>query len=288
MPCSTLSQIDLNFSGFSSIKPHMNLEERAYFREKLKNDFCQKQRKNPSYSLRAYAKFLGIHSATLSCVLKSQRTLPLASAEKISNKLELSPKEKDRFVSSIFEIKSLKRLSSLPLKPKKEELLLDQTETQYKILSEWEHYAILSLLECDDFKTNMEWISQRLGITKLRAEQSIQKLKDARLIKVSKNGKIQKTFEKLKTSEDIASKAIQKSHHESLEIAQEKLKIVPVEKRDYSTVTFAADPRHMEEAKTLIREFRKRLARLMEDGRKTEVYRLSIELYPLTELHKKE
>ena len=266
----------------------MNLETRAYFREKLKDDFCQKQRKNPSYSLRAYARFLGIYSATLSSVLKGKRTLPLPSAEQISNKLSLSPKEKDRFISSIFEIKSLKRLSSLPLKPKKEERLLDQTETQYKILSEWEHYAILSLLECDDFKSETEWISNRLGITKIRSDQAIQKLKDAKLIKISKNGKIQKTFEKLNTSEDVVSKAIQKSHHESLEIAQEKLKTVPVEKRDYSTTTFAVDPRHMEEAKTLIREFRKRLARLMEDGRKTEVYRLSIELYPLTTLNEEE
>ena len=212
----------------------------------------------------------------------------LSSAEKISNKLELSPKEKDRFISSIFEIKSLKRLASFPLKPKKEELLLDQTETQYKILSEWEHYAILSLLECDDFQSDVEWISRHLGIAKLRIEQVLQRLKDAKLIKISKSGKIQKTFEKLKTSEDVTSKAIQKSHHESLEMAQEKLKTVPLEKRDYSTVTMAIDSRHMEEAKVLIREFRKRLASLMEDGRKTEVYRLSIELYPLTVLNEKE
>ncbi len=43
----------------------------------------------------------------------------------------------------------------------------------------------------------------------------------------------------LETSEDVESLALQKAHTDALNIAKEKLETVPMEQRDYTSVTMA-------------------------------------------------
>ena len=52
----------------------------AFYINKIKEDLSLKQRANPQYSLRAYAKHLGVHSSTLSQVLTGKRGLPKKNA----------------------------------------------------------------------------------------------------------------------------------------------------------------------------------------------------------------
>jgi len=49
-------------------------------------------------------------------------------------------------------------------------------------------------------------------------------------------------------------------------------------------MTMAIDPKNLPEAKKLIREFRKNLSVLLEEGTKTEVYDLNIQLLPATDV----
>jgi hypothetical protein len=52
-------------------------------------------------------------------------------------------------------------------------------------------------------------------------------------------------------------------------------------------MTMAIDPRKLPLAKTLIREFRFRLAELLETGNRTEVYNLNVQLVPVTKKERK-
>jgi len=156
-------------------------------------------------------------------------------------------------------------------------------ETHFKVISQWEHYAFLSLLETDDFEFDLDWISKRLGISKLRVEQVIDHLVGLKLIEKN-NQTITKNFSSLKTSEDIQSQAIQKSHEETVHMAIEKLKELEPIWRDFSSITMTMDPDQIPEAKKLIREFRKKFSLLMESGKKKEVYRLQLMFYPLTQI----
>ena len=47
-----------------------------YYINKLKQKLTEAQEKNPHYSLRAYARDLGIHPASLSLIIKSKRAFP--------------------------------------------------------------------------------------------------------------------------------------------------------------------------------------------------------------------
>jgi hypothetical protein len=55
-----------------------------------------------------------------------------------------------------------------------------------------------------------------------------------------------------------------------------------VEKRDFTAVTVAVNPKNLSTAKELIRKFQDELCDQLEAGRCTEVYRLSVQLFPLT------
>lgn len=258
---------------------HMELQ-RDYYIQKLQACFANAQRKNPSYSLRSYAKSLGMHSSTLSLVLKGKRFIPKKDFESVVSHLKLSPKEETLFRESML----MKKTKIDQIEIHKDFLERDFIEeSQFSILSEWEHYAVLSLIETEDFVSCEKHISKRLGISENRANLVLNNLLNAELISKNKEGKINISTAPLRTTEDINSRALIKSHEETLEMAITKLKEIDVKKRDFSSMTLSVDPNLLPEAKTIIREFRKKFATLMKQGTKKDVYNLSIQLFPFTE-----
>ena len=68
-----------------------------------------------------------------------------------------------------------------------------------------------------------------------------------------------------------------------MRVDKKKLESVDVEEREFTTVTMASSPKKIKKAKLLIREFKRKLMEYMEEGEKTEVYTLAIQLFPLTQ-----
>lgn len=252
------------------------METQSYYIHKLKEDLSLKQKQNPHYSLRAYARDLGLHSSTLSQILKGKRALPLKNAGEVAFKLNLGPKEKTLFLESLYKTKT--SIDDIDIS-QDDRFLID--ESYYKVIAEWEHYAVLTLFDVASFEATPLEISQRLGITENRADVVLNNLLNCELIKHEK-GKLVKSHSSIRTTEDITSQALRESHKEVLEMGKEKLDKVAVEKRDYSSMTIAVDPEKMTEAKTIIREFRQKMLALLRDGNKTGVYQLAIQFYPLT------
>jgi uncharacterized protein (TIGR02147 family) len=250
----------------------------AFYINKIREGLSLKQRVNPSYSLRAYANFLGVHSSTLSQVLSGKRSLPLKSAKEVSEKLNLGPKDKTLFLESLYRIKT--NLDDIKVDHNDDRFMLD--ESYSKVIAEWEHYAVLTLFDIDNFTASKEEISARLGITEMRAEVVLDNLLICNLINKNEEGAFQKTHEKVRTTEDVTMKALHDSHIETLEMGKNKLEEIDVELRDYSAMTIAMDVEKLPEVKTIIREFRQKMSALLRDGKKTDVYQLAIQLYPLT------
>jgi uncharacterized protein (TIGR02147 family) len=82
----------------------------------------------------------------------------------------------------------------------------------------------------------------------------------------------------------MTSTALRHSHREALTMGAEKLESVPLELRDFSSMTIAVSMERLPEAKKLIRAFQKQLSELLENGKRTEVYQICMQLYPMTEL----
>ncbi|MGE3757115.1 MAG: DUF4423 domain-containing protein [Pseudobdellovibrionaceae bacterium] len=251
-----------------------------YFLKKLKEDFSRRTRTNPAFSLRAYAKYLGLHPSTLSQVLLGNRPLPQKTVSAVLMRLRLNARERTLFKESL-EFKKTK-LDQIPIHTEDRRYLLD--ETYFQIIAEWEHYAVLTLFDCKEFEATQEDIQSRLNISKSRAEVVLANLLKYGLIMQDKNGKIVKAYPSVRTTEDVASQALQASHFDTLELGKRKLEEVSVELRDFSSMMVAVDSAKLPETKQIIREFRRKMMALLKDGRKSEVYQLAIQFYPITKI----
>jgi uncharacterized protein (TIGR02147 family) len=251
----------------------------AFYISLLRGELARRQRDDTSYSLRSFAKYIGIPASSLALVLKNKRPFPTALIEKTCARLDLSPEQKDEFARSI-HMTRLKLNNLLELKKPTETILNE--ENHFRVIAEWEHYAVLSLVDTENFAEQK--IAERLGITELRAQDVVDRLLSCGLLTRNSGGKIIKTDANVATTEDILSPALRKSHKEYLEIGLEKLESIPLELRDFSASTMALDIQRMPEIKKLIRDFRKRLMAFAEKGKTTDVYQICLQLYPLTEV----
>mgnify|MGYP002624441419 CR=1 FL=1 len=254
------------------------MQKPSYYISKIKEELTQKQKHNPHYSLRAYARDLGMHPATLSQVIKGTRPLPLKNSLNVTRKLALGPREKTLFMESLLRSKT--KLDEIKISPLDERFILD--ESYHQVIAEWEHFALLELFNLDEFIPTFDEIKKRLSLSTHRTEVVIHNLLTAGLLKKNHHGQYEKVHSDIRTTEDIKNNALKESHRENLKIANEKLDTIELELRDFSSSTLAIDLKKLPEAKTIIREFRQKMTSLLRDGKKTDIYQLAIQFYPLT------
>lgn len=249
----------------------------------LKERLQEAQKINPRYSLRAFSKKVGIHFATLSAIMNGRRVVSKKIAESIADRLGLNPQERSELLSLFPEPKSKLKNLFEGEEPKKSNYKRF-TEEQFPIAQEWEYFATLSLLQCNDFESSSAWVANRLGISIERAQDVIGRLIAVGLINVDENGKYVRSSENYCTTDDVAQTILKKSHEQSFHLAKESLHRDPVDKRDFTAVTVAVNPNNMRTAKELIRKFQDDLCDKLEEGSRSEVYRLSIQLFPLSQI----
>lgn len=246
----------------------------------LNNAFVQIKVKNPNISLRAFANRLSISPSSISEILNGKRRVSKKLAEKIVHNLQLDPQEQ----SSILKHFDLKKgqLTGSTKDITKQTTQLDSDS--FKSISEWYHFAILSLAETRDFKPEPEWIAERLNIKLSEASAAIERLLRLGMFKQANNGKLVLAKAQYRTSDEIASLALKKAHAANLELAKESLINDPIDKRDFNAMTMAIDVNKLPEAKELIREFKEKMCDILESGHKSEVYKVCIQLFPLSKV----
>lgn len=239
--------------------------------ERLSNEYTKARAKNPSYSLRAFSSKLGIQVSALSEIFNGKRVISKKMGLRILSGLGLSPIESEHILSDSRE-------------DGKSNLSLDY----FKAVSDWYYFAILSLAEIPNFEANPTWISKRLNISKREAKIAIDRLIKLEMLVENEDGSCEASGVEYKTPTDILNASLKNHTVQTLELAADSVINDPVEERDFSTITMAIDPRNLGEAKKMIKSFRKRLSKKLESGNKKEVYKLAIQLFPLSRENKKE
>jgi uncharacterized protein (TIGR02147 family) len=245
----------------------------------LNTAFVQIKVKNPNISLRAFANRLSISPSSISEILNGKRRVSKKLAEKIVTKLQLDPSEQSSILKH-FDLKKEGQLTGSTKNITKQTTQLDSDS--FKSISEWYHFAILSLAETRDFKPESEWIANRLNIKVSKANAAIERLLRLGMFKEANNGKLVLAKAQYRTSDEIASLALKKAHATNLELAKESLINDPIDKRDFNAMTMAIDVNKLPEAKELIREFKEKMCDILESGHKSEVYKVCIQLFPLS------
>jgi len=234
----------------------------------IEERFLSAKARSPHFSLRALAKKLGLSSGALSEILKGKRKVSPKLAKRLADKLDLSPSERKSIGLS---------------HAAKEEAEFQLSDDAFYLISDWWHFAILNLTQTQGFRSSHGWIAARLGLPANRVSEAIARLQRLGLLTIDKKGQMVRTHARLKTSDDVTNFAVQRSHRVDLELADQTLDEVPVTLRDITSATMTLDPRMLPRLKALIRTFEDELMEEAESVKGTEVYRLSIQLFPLTQ-----
>lgn len=238
----------------------------------LLQEFERRVAANPKYSLRAFARDLNVHSGTLSGILNQRRAVGSKVLAHILNALPLSIADKKRILAGLID--QPESAENMPL-------FID--EDVLTVVKDWEHYAILAYLQLKNVKKSTGDIARSLQLTQARTLTALANLEKVGLVKRTGDHLVV-THKSLVTSREIPSPSLREVHRQYIEKAQSALESVPLQNRDITGTTMAISKKNLPKAKELIRQFRAELTELLEQGEANEVYRLNVQLFPLTRI----
>ncbi|WP_408096744.1 TIGR02147 family protein [Peredibacter sp. HCB2-198] len=238
----------------------------------LQNILNERRKKNQSYSMRAFARDLSISSGRLSDIINRKYVPGAAVAERIIGSLELTEDERPKIRQLIeHSHQSLKLLGGAH----------QLQDAHLSILADWHHYAILNLMETQDFQSEAAWIAKRLNLSVEIVEDSLSKLLSFELIE-KREDRFTPTHKNITTTHEIPSEVIREGHRQVIMQSLDSLEMDPTELRDITSITLPVNVANLPKAKELARDFRRKIATLLEEGDKTEVYNICVQIVPVT------
>lgn len=201
--------------------------------------------------------------------LRAKERLPKKKAMlRICDKLSATPKD-------------LRLLGVVAIEDGNDEFYQLSADT-FTVMADWYHFAILELTYVKDFKPEVKWIAQQLGISQLEAKMAMERLIRLNLL-TSKNSTLVKTQVSLTNHTGLntsgARKALQKQLISKAMVAVDE---TPQEDKDITSITMAINPKNLDQAREAIKRFRREILVLLEEGEQSRVYNLGIQLYPLS------
>lgn len=268
---------------------HMFVQNGGFqdYRDALWEELGRRQRRNSSYSLRAFARDLGFAYSTLAEVLAKRKGISLARIEKISHALGWTKDER-----KVFELQALSLHARSKVQRESARVALSTFYQEagstlsldlFRSVAGWQHYALLELLDTSCAPMDPDQLAQRLGISEKMALESLDRLQRLGLIKRWR-GKLQTTQAETHTPNDIPSKALREHHREILSLAEQALELQDFSKREFQSVTFAASTKEVKELKDQIRRFIRDFLSKRSKQRQSAndcVYSLNVQLFRL-------
>jgi len=260
-----------------TLDPNRYKSSRFDFVRVLRSEFLRRCKKNPQYSIRAFARQLDVDASTLAKILKGSRKIQDRAVVSYGKKLGLTPKQLRKFMKN--EPQNFDTVDELPYH--------DLTLDAFHVIADWYHYAILELMSVRNFEPDFVWISKTLGISQKDAKDAFERLIRLRMIEVTADGKwTDKTGGYTSTlGNNFTAEAFKRLQKQLLEKAGQALDSVPYEERFQYSNTMAIDPKWLPQAVAMIKDFGRNLHLLLGEGQDcTEVYNLGVSLFPLTRI----
>lgn len=251
----------------------------------LSDEFRRRQQRNLAYSLRAFARDLGLPAPKLSQYLRGTCGISAKKAEDLAAKIRLSPIEVELFVVSAQSAHArdavVKELAQKRMKELLKSTFSELNLERFTIVRDWYHMALLALTELDQYEGSVEWMARALSMPKETVEQALNRLESVNLLS-REDGKWIRTQGNMETPIDLPSSAVREYHHQMIDLVQKRFDLVPVEKREISSSVFAIDPELVPEIKHLIQNFQKDLSALIDRSpKRKDVYVMNLQLMPV-------
>jgi len=243
----------------------------ANFRNILQEELLKRTKKNPRFSIRAFAGQLEVEPSSLAQILSGKRKLTEKMCDRLGFKLGMSPAKLRNAKRSVIKRDNFEKFNHLQ-------------EDAFKVIADWHYYAILELIATDDFKPSPLWVSRRLGISFAVTLDAVERLKRLKYLEITPDGKwVDRLGDTNNLGNSFQRPAFTQHQRQVLNKAIEALDRTPYENRVQSSMTVTVSKEKVKEAKSLILNFIEELNDFLRSGdTKEEVYNISVSLYPLT------
>jgi uncharacterized protein (TIGR02147 family) len=237
------------FDGFFSNTDYVSILAHAF-------ELRASRRKN--YSIRAFARDLGIKPSNLSGVLRGVHGMSGELAREVSVKLGFTKRESDYFVALVESRHSRSKLAREKAKAKIQKLASSRQTTKLEkesthFLSTWIYPAALELITLCGPKTNAELIAKKLKIVLKEAEQALAVLIQLRLVKETSQGLV-RVEEHLSAVGNTPSATLRGFHKQIMDLGKRAIEEQKIENRKFMSATFSFDSKKTEEARAWLDE----------------------------------
>lgn len=257
-------------------------------------------------SFRAVSVHLGFRSQSLlSMIISGERNLSAENMEKLAKGLKLGKKE-TRYFSNLVSFEQANTIEEKSYYS--HQLILANVSSnssqikkaQLKYLTELHYITIREMTNLRNFEENPEKIAKSLipsvGVTKVK--KAIQELEKFNYLKRDSEGKVVGAEEIVTTGDvgqwdKIKLNALKKLHKQMGELAVEHLSKGDPKERNISGVTVTLSKSKFTRVAALLAELRREILKVENENEPDigkndqEVYRINLQLFPLTKWNKK-
>lgn len=262
------------------------------YRDFLKQQLEFRTQKNSRYGLRAFSRDLKVAPQNLSRVLMKKKNFSIATALKFSSRLQLEGESRQHYFNLVRYTlaNDTEALSFLKERSKalKRQINYQQiSEAKFQAISEWYHAALLELVTLKGFQSDIDWISEKLRISKAQTQEAIERLIGLSLLQRHSSGKLSRTEKGLFSDSTAPSKAIQRFHLQMMRKAVRSMRTDPVKRRFMGTLLVPVSANAIEESIRKIESFIKSMNESLEEDPHEEIYGLAVQLFPVVQIDSK-
>lgn len=256
------------------------------FQNILKDSFLKRKNANPQYSLRAFARDLDMEPAQLSRVFSGKQNISPQKAKVVSSQLFDTEIDCEYFVSlvEIATAKNEKELKAAGERAKRirEESQANISSDELSHLSSWLHLALLDLLAIRPFTPkHAPLMAKLLGVTVQEIQLTLECLQSAGFI-VSKQGRLEKVTQSLRTTTNVPSAVIRNLHRQFIQKGLEALDTQAIDRRYFTSKTFAISSEDQPKVRALVDELNRKVSELVSKSKdKNELYQLNVQNFAL-------
>ena len=250
---------------------------RSLLRERLSSA----KARNPRFSLRSFAKQLGVDHSTLSQILRSKRRLSPRNLETVGRRLGLSQE-----VLQLYSQNGRRKSDSGKMAENVRTFHFDLDTFQF--LSIWYHYAILELTHVEGFKADSRWIANTLGISVEDVNIALQRLMRLGLLEMETHDRWNDRsgdaeFHSVGLTENASNQINQEIH----ELAIQAVRRIPGHDRVHRHMVMAFSSSGLPKLNGLVDKFMEELRHIASEVEsKDDVFEIEISCFPVTTMKK--
>ncbi|MFL5812761.1 MAG: TIGR02147 family protein [Bdellovibrionia bacterium] len=272
----------------------MSVLEFDNYRLYLRSVLADRASTNPRYSLRAFAKSLELAPSYLSAVMNGKKSLSPETAYAVAEKLRLDEQEATYF-RILAQMEATKN-------PALKESLLQRAQTlapsvvvndlsvdQFKMISDWHHYAIFAAVDLSDIEATPERIAKILGLNLAEVQVAVERMIRLEMLEKDAEGRLKQTISHSRIVSLAPNRAVRSHHRQNLEKAIESIGLQRPDERFMGSETFCIDESQFEEFQKLCNQFLDSALALAKKAKtKNQVYHLGVQFFRFSQEKPKE